>query len=71
MINFEEKKKKIEVTVQEGTVVLSQNIVAGLVMSHIRSSHRNVNMNDKIKVVFLDPNRTNDAVSVTVTRGEP
>lgn len=71
MINFEEKKKKIEVTVQEGTVVLSQNIVAGLVMSHIRSSHRNVNMNDKIKVTFLDPNRTNDAVSVTVTRGEP
>lgn len=71
MINFEEKKKKIEVTVQEGTVVLSQNIVAGLVMSHIRSSHRNVNVNDKIKVVFLDPNRTNDAVSVTVTRSEP
>lgn len=71
MINFEEKKKKIEVTVQEGTVVLSQNIVAGLVMSHIRASHRNVNVNDKIKVLFLDPNRTNDAVSVTVTRGEP
>jgi len=71
VINFEEKKKKIEVTVQEGTVVLSQNIVAGLVMAHSRSSHRNVNVNDKIKVVFLDPNRTNDAVSVTVTRGEP
>lgn len=70
MIEFQNKEKTIKVNVKEGTLTYSQATVAGLVKAHIRNMHRNISEADEIKVSFLDPNRTDDAVLVTVTRYE-
>ncbi|AFH19767.1 hypothetical protein F406_gp048 [Agrobacterium phage 7-7-1] len=70
MLNFEPKVKTVEITVQEGTTRLSQSTVADVVKAYMRERHRNIHPSDEIRVSFLDPNRTDDAVIVTVTRHE-
>lgn len=70
MIDFDKKKRKIEVDVLEAKITLDRRVIDSLVMSHIRGVHRNIRPTDDIKTTYLDPNITDDVVLVTVTRHE-